>query len=208
MHFFTQPPNKSSILKKPQSMKSFNGCWTCRLRRKKCDEKQPICGVFSTLLIGHACYYGEEKPEWMDGGLKQEEMSRKLKREIKENAQRRRWGPVSDFKEGNEVVVTDEWTQAVPTRQAGPLTGNSDPTRCNVAMKTQENLDQDLSPNQPETSPRQRGPSCVLTRKDTPKETSIPFSRSDTILFTFYLEQAHPFLFPFYNPSPLSGGRS
>lgn len=145
----------------------------------------------------------------MDGGVRQEEMSQKLKREIKENAQRRRWGPIP-VSDGD--TVGDEWTQTVPTRQVPPLSRDSDATRCTIPRATQESLDPDASQSHlempPNPMPQQSGPSCVLTRKETPKDTSIPFSRSDTILFTFYLEQVHPFLFPFYKPSPLSGGRS
>ncbi|KAG4419488.1 hypothetical protein IFR04_007362 [Cadophora malorum] len=191
-------------------MKSFSGCWTCRLRRKKCDEKQPVCGVCSSLLIGHACYYEKEKPEWMDGGSKQEEMSRVLKFEIKENAQRRRWASISEYQNNDSEMVLDEWAQAMPTRQV--LTPPLDVTRCNVPRVIQQPSNQGSFQPHLESSatplPQQRGPSCDLTRKDSPKNTSIPFSRTDTILFTFYLEQVHPFLFPFYNPSPLSGGRS
>lgn len=36
----------------------------------------------------------------------------------------------------------------------------------------------------------------------------VAFERSDTILLMFYLEHVLPFLFPFYRPSPLEGGRS
>src|SRR4051794_34348167 len=70
--------------------KSFNGCWTCKLRRKKCDEQHPVCDNCSSLHI--VCHYHDEKPEWMDGGVKQEEMSERLKREVKENAIYRRRG--------------------------------------------------------------------------------------------------------------------
>ena len=148
----------------------------------------------------------------MDGGPRQEEMSQKLKREIKENAQRRRWGPIPDSNGDNGEMVLEEWTQTVSTRQvSSPLEG-ADTTRCNIPRAIRQPPGQGVSQSHLEASsvllPQQRGPTCVHKRKDSPKNTSIPFSRTDTILFTFYLEQVHPFLFPFYNPSPLSGGRS
>src|ERR1051326_6686544 len=65
-------------------MKSFTGCWTCRLRRKKCDEHYPECHNCAGLRI--ACHYEKEKPEWMDGGTRQEEMAQQVKREIREKA--------------------------------------------------------------------------------------------------------------------------
>jgi hypothetical protein len=36
----------------------------------------------------------------------------------------------------------------------------------------------------------------------------VPFRRSDYILFTFYLENLLPLLFPFYRPTVLQGGRA
>ncbi|KAL4963317.1 Zn(II)2Cys6 transcription factor [Aspergillus stella-maris] len=40
--------------------RSKDGCYTCRLRRKKCDEKHPICSACSTLGVN--CQY--ERPSW------------------------------------------------------------------------------------------------------------------------------------------------
>jgi hypothetical protein len=68
--------------------RSFNGCWTCRLRRKKCDEIHPECGACAALYI--TCHYDQNKPEWMDGDVRQEDMAERLKREVKEKAHRRR----------------------------------------------------------------------------------------------------------------------
>ncbi|KAI1144310.1 fungal-specific transcription factor domain-containing protein [Hypoxylon sp. FL0543] len=78
------------LLRPNSAIRSFNGCWTCRLRRKKCDEKHPVCGVCSALRI--TCHFGQEKPDWMDGGVRQEEMAERLKREVREKAQQRREG--------------------------------------------------------------------------------------------------------------------
>ncbi|KAI1474843.1 fungal-specific transcription factor domain-containing protein [Daldinia eschscholtzii] len=52
----------------------------------------------------------------------------------------------------------------------------------------------------------QRGPDCTFLSKD--GRNSVPFGRPCTVLITFYLENLFPFLFPFYCPSPLEGGRS
>ncbi|KAI1806247.1 fungal-specific transcription factor domain-containing protein [Daldinia bambusicola] len=52
----------------------------------------------------------------------------------------------------------------------------------------------------------QRGSDCTFhTKVD---RNGVPFGRNCTILITFYLENLFPFLFPFYCPSPLEGGRS
>lgn len=68
--------------------RSLDGCWTCHLRRKKCDELRPACGGCATLEID--CLISEEKPEWMDGGEKQKEKAEWLKRDVKRKAGSRR----------------------------------------------------------------------------------------------------------------------
>ncbi|KAL5336254.1 fungal-specific transcription factor domain-containing protein [Aspergillus crustosus] len=73
--------------------KSFDGCWTCRLRRKKCDEQRPRCAACAALSL--TCQYSQEKPDWMDGGVQQKEMTEHIKREVKAGAHRRRWERVA-----------------------------------------------------------------------------------------------------------------
>ena len=70
-------------------MKCSNGCWTCRLRRKKCDEEKPVCSACASLHI--QCHvYQHDKPDWMDGGVKQAKMLAQIKREIKAGKVHRR----------------------------------------------------------------------------------------------------------------------
>ncbi|RSL45364.1 hypothetical protein CEP54_014283 [Fusarium duplospermum] len=39
------------------------GCWTCRLRRKKCDENKPACSNCTSQSL--ECYGYDQKPAWM-----------------------------------------------------------------------------------------------------------------------------------------------
>ncbi|KAI8958751.1 fungal-specific transcription factor domain-containing protein [Daldinia sp. FL1419] len=157
------------------TIRSSNGCWTCRLRRKKCDEKSPVCDVCAALHI--TCYYDVEKPEWMDGGVRQEEMAERLKREVKEKAHLRR--------EVRQTHTPDDLPRtAVP-----------------------EGLNNEMgSRSETSASRLQRRADCTVAGKEFRDGPS--FGRSCTILITFYLENLLPFLFPFYRPSPLEGGRS
>ncbi|RSL91047.1 hypothetical protein CDV31_015568, partial [Fusarium ambrosium] len=41
------------------------GCWTCRLRRKKCDENKPACSNCTSRNL--ECYVYDQKPAWMLG---------------------------------------------------------------------------------------------------------------------------------------------
>ncbi|KAK9244391.1 fungal-specific transcription factor domain-containing protein [Lipomyces tetrasporus] len=171
------------------TIRTSDGCWTCRLRRKKCDGRHPVCDACTALHI--TCHHDQDKPEWMDGGVRQEEMAERIKREVKEKAHRRR---------GERAVH-------IPgDRVSGELIVL--PQRLPRDLATPPDVPNDGMEPCPEASTiwLQRGADCTLTSKDARK--GIAFGRSDTILLMFYLEHLLPFLFPFYRPSLLQGGRA
>ncbi|KAK2801680.1 hypothetical protein FQN51_005224 [Onygenales sp. PD_10] len=49
--------------------RSRDGCWTCRLRRKKCDERDEICTPCFGLNL--TCHRSSQRPAWMDGGVRE-----------------------------------------------------------------------------------------------------------------------------------------
>jgi hypothetical protein len=73
-----------------QGCRSLNGCWTCRLRRKKCDENRPSCTRCVSLEL--ECHGYGPKPEWMDRGAREKEKALKFKNLIHETKSRRRQG--------------------------------------------------------------------------------------------------------------------
>lgn len=83
-------------------LRSSTGCWTCRLRRKKCDEAKPVCnrlvclrlpfvqlhanvGIIRCVKLGLECDGYTERPFWMDGGFREKLRAEETKREIREN---------------------------------------------------------------------------------------------------------------------------
>ncbi|KAF8852887.1 hypothetical protein BDZ45DRAFT_707235 [Acephala macrosclerotiorum] len=163
--------------------RTSNGCWTCRLRRKKCDERHPVCDTCAALHV--TCHYDlQNKPEWMDGGVRQEEMAERLKREAKEHRRR------------GDRAVRISGDRSIFDRQIFDLL-KATPDIRNEGMEP--------CPKASTTSP-QRGVDCTLFSKDA--RESIAFGRSDTMLLMFYLEHLFPFLFPFYRPALSQGGRS
>lgn len=186
------------------TIRSFNGCWTCRLRRKKCDEKHPVCDACATLLI--TCHYAEEKPKWMDGGVRQEETAERLKREIKDKAHRRRGWDRTVHKPDDRFPVADAATDELIVLP--PLLPRDLPTPTSNRIKTTLGIHSDGMgpyPGALDIQP-QSGTTCTLTSTET--RDSIPLEPSDTIFLMFYIEHLLPFLFPFYRPSLLIGGRA
>ena len=165
--------------------RSSQGCWTCRLRRKKCGEQRPVCKECGTLHIS-ICSYGD-KPDWMDGGAKQDAMAEKIKLEIKRQApyrHRRRMEAADDPPESSSA---SEPSKSQSEGVSSPMVHNLRATPAGVSEAA--------TPVNPEELSRQ-----VLQLR--------PFSQEDSVLLVFYLERILPFLFPFYRPPPLQGSRA
>jgi len=187
------------------TIRSFNGCWTCRLRRKKCDEKRPVCDVCASLHI--TCHFGQEKPDWMDGGARQEDMAARLKREVKDNAQfRRREGRAvveATFNANGNVNATgDSYVNGAHSGSGVGGGGGRRETELHFGYRGTPAT----SPSPSHTQTLRRG-QCTLATKQTAGGI-LPLEESDTILLMFYIETVLPFLFPFYRPCPLQGGRA
>ncbi|KAG6256893.1 hypothetical protein E4U49_006845, partial [Claviceps purpurea] len=69
-------------------LRSKQGCWTCRLRKKKCDEGRPQCSSCDALQI--TCHGYGPKPLWMDNGERERAMVDDFKRKIRMAARHKR----------------------------------------------------------------------------------------------------------------------
>lgn len=67
-------------------LRSKGGCWTCRLRRKKCDEGKPECTTCRVLSV--TCHGYGPKPDWMDNGDAEKEMANSLKHIVRHTSRR------------------------------------------------------------------------------------------------------------------------
>ena len=68
--------------------RSPHGCWTCRARRKKCDENRPSCSTCASLEL--ECHGYGPKPTWMDNGILQREQILCIKRSMHSKSKKRR----------------------------------------------------------------------------------------------------------------------
>ncbi|KAJ5810765.1 hypothetical protein N7447_010281 [Penicillium robsamsonii] len=62
------------------------GCWTCRVRHKKCDITTPFCRECSDRNV-HCHGYGP-KPAWMDGALEEKKERARIKLAISQHVRR------------------------------------------------------------------------------------------------------------------------
>lgn len=186
--------------------KSFQGCWTCRLRHKKCDETYPQCTTCSSLLI--TCYYSKEKPAWMDNGPYQEAMVERLKAEVKEKATvRRTLGYILEAESTNN--------QPSSTEHDGQLTN---PAAGREYIVSHHGPNPSSDQHQPEPY-EPRPPTPVAEGRQPDTSSNIPLAIQlardrkvspgcDLGFKSFYLDYFFPFMFPFYQPHMLEGGRN
>jgi hypothetical protein len=146
-------------------------CWTCRLRRKKCNRGRPLCSTCAEL--GIECHYSVSRPEWMDGSEKQTDMARTIKAQVKQSTAARRQGnfTVQVFSSarsrlGPQISVAERDSTTESPLRAEIIGNNSTSTSFSTADET------------------------------------------DNFFVALYLDTVFPFLFPWYQPSTLSGGRS
>jgi hypothetical protein len=93
------PADYSVCLK--DGTRSRQGCWTCRLRKKKCDESHPSCSTCIGLKL--TCYGYGLRPDWMDGGRLQQKQAIHVKHIIKQNS-KKQW--YRDLQRGSFLQVT------------------------------------------------------------------------------------------------------
>ncbi|KAL7947576.1 fungal-specific transcription factor domain-containing protein [Trichoderma barbatum] len=179
------------------SRSSAETCWTCRIRKKKCDRKRPVCSACLSLDI--TCYDGKNRPSWADNNIERNEFADRIKAQIKEKAECRR--------EKSYVKVLPlgrvRKPKTAPVAASRPLKRNGP----RQTLQTQEG-------NLTEPSSHRSSESSI-----SPVDSSQPFRGStnpallgisddiDIDLEITFLDYAFPFLFPFYRPSIFQGGR-
>ncbi|KAH6980772.1 fungal-specific transcription factor domain-containing protein [Ilyonectria sp. MPI-CAGE-AT-0026] len=187
-------------------------CWTCRLRHKKCDALLPVCGGCAALEI--SCHYVAEKPDWMDSGERQQQMTRRIKVQVKQSAKRRRGialmeSIAQDLTSTSEDAASSSHLDASPsyldhlTPQNSICTAESSTTVSNNSFDLVGISGRPLAPSgEPIISPDY----CSTSVTDNLSTTS----RSDLDMgyITGYMDYVFPALFPFYRPSILQGGRT
>lgn len=71
----------STIMPISVAVRSNTGCWTCRARRKKCDERGQPCSTCESLNL--VCHGYGRRPDWMDGGVQERAQARAFKAVVK-----------------------------------------------------------------------------------------------------------------------------
>jgi hypothetical protein len=207
-------------------VRSQSGCYTCRLRRKKCDERRPECSGCAALEI--TCHYGDVKPDWMDGGPKQKEMAEHVKAQVKKQASRRRDRKYLELLETgtSKVSLSDDGPGADVDRDRdhnrdgdGGRHRDRDRDRdrdrerghaydATSAPSTKESPNSHVSGSTAGTSPPEVPWHSQAFGGGGGVDEQAEMDRSADIHYTcMYLDYVFPHLFPHYRPHILVGGR-
>lgn len=171
-------------------------CWTCRVRKKRCDRKRPICGACHSLEI--TCYNGNSRPSWVDNERERDEFTDRVKAQIRERAECRRKksyvkvmsvGKTKKSKASIRATGRSKLNQrnhTSPVREEDAIESPS-----HECLRSNMSLAKDRQPNRDFTNP-----TLLEISDDIDLDLEITF-----------LDYAFPFLFPFYRPSMFEGGR-
>jgi C6 transcription factor Pro1 len=168
-------------------LRSKKGCWTCRLRKKKCDEDRPYCSTCESLSI--TCYGFGPKPDWMDNGEKERVIVNSLKDIVKHTSRRRATAQVS--------TQRDPVIRIAPKSSNGPVEISSSHPDSRSHHRVYTPLDSDV--NQDSHSPQDGDHSMHGSIFSIPADESV--------LLMHFLDNVLPLQYPMYKPSVLKGGR-
>lgn len=199
--------------------RSFGGCWTCRLRRKKCDEARPVCHICAALEID--CVYSDDKPEWMDGADRQKQKADWVKREVKRKAahrrERRHLQGLEVRLESLDASLTDDGGGCAAGKN--DLINAAPPSAATTASSSSRAGTHSAGSAQESGSgsdgTRTDSPFSVPSPEDAAEGRALPgldlggtlTQEAEAHAIMLYLDYVFPFLFPFYRPSFLDVGR-
>src|SRR5690349_21404916 len=171
--------------------RSTKGCWTCRLRKKKCDEKSPACIVCASLDL--TCHGYGPKPEWMDGQAREREMADSIREIVKKAAKQKR---------RVAMLQRHEKSQSRPKSPSPtPLSPQS-----RIALETLPSLSHTDSSE--EWNIQNVNINSLDFKTDSSQLVSHATADDDQAsLLMHYLDHVFPLQFRFYQPSAWDGGR-
>lgn len=174
-------------------LRSNKGCWTCRLRRKKCDERHPVCQLCHTLAI--PCYGYGPKPDWMDGGDIEKSRIQSLKQTVRYTSRKR---------DRSRPQQPRFQKQAIPS--SSQLDAVNDTANGVVDITTSDSQKEESPPSEPSLP--------LLQTSITPPDQTNPMlsmgdlSPSDTRRLMHFVDHVYPLQLPISQTSVIRHDRN
>lgn len=164
-------------------LRGKQGCWTCRLRRKKCDERRPQCSTCESLSI--TCYGFGPKPDWMDNGEKEKAVVNELKEIVKHTWRRKAPSPSSRSRQDVAKIAP----------------------KSSINMKKNSSTASESTPRLDFTPPSDHGSSSSALHDPRVPETLFSIPPDESLLLMHFLDKVFPLQYPMYDPNTMDGGR-
>ncbi|KAK1141322.1 hypothetical protein N8T08_009229 [Aspergillus melleus] len=181
-------------------LRNKQGCWTCRLRKKKCDEGRPYCSTCNSLSI--PCYGYGPKPEWMDHGDQERAVANDLKQTVKRTSRRK--VPVVFPRRSGAVA------KIAPKPMNGSVESSSSSPISNGTHVVNPPSDNGFSQDEAAhvlLSALDSSPASQATQDKSIAESIFPSSATESVLLMHFLDNVFPLQHPMYKPGPFEGGR-
>ncbi|KAJ3995807.1 fungal-specific transcription factor domain-containing protein [Lentinula boryana] len=122
-------PNRNAIDLPRTQVASKGGCWTCRLRRKKCDEQREGDSCRTCIRLTIECLgWGPKRPEWMRDKLAVEAYKADIKAQLT-RAGLIRGQPRSSMLQAQAATAGPTRTRSMNThRYSAPATATNSPS--------------------------------------------------------------------------------
>ncbi|PVH88372.1 hypothetical protein DL98DRAFT_403861 [Cadophora sp. DSE1049] len=189
-------------------LRSKQGCWTCRLRRKKCDERRDVCLICESLSI--TCYGYGPKPEWMDGGERERAMANSIKQIVKHTSRKKgRLGTtLSRFRKSHADREKGAGVLAPKSNNAGTGNGSSGDGLEPTGSETSPTASTDAGTKSSVSDRNQSSSPSAIQENNPPPTEMIIVSINETVLLMHFLDHVFPLQHPMYKPEVAEGGRS
>ncbi|KAK6836179.1 hypothetical protein PG987_006674 [Apiospora arundinis] len=190
------------------SLRSKQGCWTCRLRKKKCDEGRPQCSTCEALSI--MCYGYGPKPEWMSDEAQTKTVADGIKQIVKITSRRRNniardpAGPTVKLapkpSHGSvDTPITDGATSSPDDGVEKPEDDRGSSLEVTGEARHGAAQDSISSQGTPQSSDGDRHQATI--------NQELLISDDEPILLMHFLDTVFPLQYPMYDPDIIEGGR-
>ena len=180
-------------------LRNKQGCWTCRLRKKKCDESRPYCSTCQSLSI--TCYGYGPKPEWKDNGEKEKAVAESLRGIVKYTSRRKAASRPPEHR-GQAVWIAPKTLEGVGVAVAAETVSAEDEASIQEASAIKSltsRSNSDAGAEQITILSEHRndlGPGSIA---------SIP--TDDSVLLVHFIDNVFPVQHPMYQKRAKSSGR-
>lgn len=171
-------------------MRSDPGCWTCRVRHKKCDLKKPACKECSDRHVN--CHGYGPKPAWMDGASEERKERSRIKVAVKENfrhVKRMQQRALRRHREQSRISESPAYSPPLAEENVSEYTLESENQHSNCTTN-------DAIEHCAESSTQ-------LARAD----SNGGVDYQEACLLMHYLDQVFPWQFPYHNSRSCLGNR-